>query len=59
MEQFGWREGRNPRGSHVIMVKAGFRPVPVPNYRQVEPNLLRDIVRQAGIARQEFLDAIP
>ncbi len=46
------------RGSHVILVKetaAGKRGVVVPLHREVDLGTLLEIMRQAGLKRDEFL----
>jgi predicted RNA binding protein YcfA (HicA-like mRNA interferase family) len=45
------------RGSHIIMQKAiagGTITVPVPDHSELRRGTLRSIVRQSGLAREEF-----
>jgi predicted RNA binding protein YcfA (HicA-like mRNA interferase family) len=50
MELKGWRLDR-VRGSHYVMVKEGFRSVPVPVHgnRDLPPGIHRAILKQAGL----------
>ncbi|HHT9117632.1 MAG TPA: type II toxin-antitoxin system HicA family toxin [Candidatus Hypogeohydataceae bacterium YC38] len=47
------------RGSHVILVKhdphKGKRAVVVPDHKEVDKGTLLEIIRQAGLTREEFL----
>tara|TARA_Y100000310_G_C20602348_1_gene773729 strand:+ start:735 stop:908 length:174 start_codon:yes stop_codon:yes gene_type:complete len=53
--------GFNPvrqRGSHVIMKKqteSGVRVTVVPNHVEIDKGTLLEIIRQAGLTRNEFL----
>jgi predicted RNA binding protein YcfA (HicA-like mRNA interferase family) len=52
--------GFNParqKGSHVILVKItekGKKPVVVPNHKEVDKGTLLEIIRQAGLTKEEF-----
>lgn len=53
----GFRAARQ-KGSHVILVKEsekGKRGVVVPNHKEVDKGTLLEIIRQAGLTREEFL----
>jgi len=46
------------KGSHVILVKEspdGRRGVVVPDHRELDKGTLLEIIRQAGLKREEFL----
>lgn len=47
------------RGSHIILIKhdihKGKRAVVVPDHREVDKGTLVEIIRQAGLTREEFL----
>jgi predicted RNA binding protein YcfA (HicA-like mRNA interferase family) len=56
LERFGFVEV-GQKGSHVKFAKltdAGLRTVIVPNHRHVSPGTIRSILRQAGIAPEDF-----
>ncbi len=47
------------KGSHVILTKqteAGKKAVVVPNHKEVDKGTLLEIIRQAGLTKEEFLD---
>lgn len=49
------------RGSHVIMIKEteqGKRSTVVPVHPEVDMGTLLEIIRQAGLTREEFLDLL-
>ena len=49
------------KGSHVILIKEGAegkRGVVVPNHKDVDKGTLINIIRQAGLKRDEFLDLL-
>jgi predicted RNA binding protein YcfA (HicA-like mRNA interferase family) len=49
LEDEGWKI-RNISGSHFIMIKDGFRPVPVPCHgKDIKTGLLKAIAKQTGI----------
>jgi len=48
-------------GSHIILVKEsdeGKRGVVVPNHKEIDKGTLLEIIRQAGLTRNEFLELI-
>lgn len=57
LKKIGFEEKRQ-KGSHIILVKEGEegkRAVVVPNHREVDKGTLLEIIRQAGLKREEFL----
>lgn len=49
------------KGSHVILVKKteeGKKAVVVPNHKEVDKGTLLEIIRQAGLTKEEFLELI-
>jgi len=44
-------------GSHIRMVQ-GTRRVTVPNHKSIVPKTLQNILRQAGISLEDFVDAL-
>ena len=42
------------KGSHLILVKEEYI-VPVPKHREIKRGLLRAIITEAGLTREEFL----
>jgi len=60
LERLGFAQVRQ-RGSHVILKRAtpeGERGCVVPLHREVKSGTLQGILRQAGIAHDEFLRAL-
>jgi predicted RNA binding protein YcfA (HicA-like mRNA interferase family) len=54
-------EERRQKGSHIILVKelaGGRKAVIVPNHREVDIGTLIEILRQAGLKRDEFLELL-
>jgi predicted RNA binding protein YcfA (HicA-like mRNA interferase family) len=45
------------KGSHLILVK-GDAVVPVPKHEQIKKGLLLEIIREAGLSKEEFLRLI-
>jgi predicted RNA binding protein YcfA (HicA-like mRNA interferase family) len=46
------------KGSHVIMIKqteVGKKAVVVPNHKEVDKGTLLEIIRQAGLTKEEFI----
>jgi len=46
------------KGSHVILVKqleTGKKGVVIPNHKEVDKGTLLEIIRQAGLTREEFM----
>lgn len=57
-EKAGWIQVRQ-KGSHVILVKPGYRVVlSVPLHRELDRGLLRHLIRVAGVTVDEFRDAL-
>jgi len=51
-------EAKRQRGSHIILVKRtkeGKRALVVPNHKEIDKGTLIEIIRQAGLKREEFL----
>jgi predicted RNA binding protein YcfA (HicA-like mRNA interferase family) len=51
-------EPRRRKGSHVILVKQtneGKKAVVVPDHKEIDRGTLVEIIRQAGLKRDEFL----
>ena len=51
-------EEKRQKGSHIILAKEteqGKRAVVVPNHKEVDKGTLLEIIRQAGLTREEFL----
>lgn len=44
----GYHKGRD-RGDHTIYEKEGCRSIPVPRHREVNENLSKSILKQAGL----------
>lgn len=49
LEKAGYRLARND-GGHAIYEKEGFRPVQVPNHREINKHTAKQILKAAGIA---------
>lgn len=57
-EKLGWEVARQ-RGSHIILTKEGHIATPsVPNHPEVSRGTLRSLIARAGIAVEEFLEAL-
>lgn len=57
LKKIGFEEKRQ-KGSHIILAKEteqGKRGVVVPNHNEVDKGTLLEIIRQAGLTREEFL----
>ena len=57
LESHGFRMVRQ-RGSHMVMQRAddgGTTTVPVPDHGELRTGTLRSIIRQSGLAVEEFL----
>jgi len=53
-ERAGWTVARQ-RGSHVMMVKAGYEyTLSVPQHNELGPGLLRKLIRQADLTVEKF-----
>ncbi|MBI5390145.1 type II toxin-antitoxin system HicA family toxin [Candidatus Woesearchaeota archaeon] len=49
------------KGSHIILTKLtseGKKAVVVPNHSEIDRGTLLEIIRQAGLKKEEFLDLI-
>ena len=56
LQRAGWTVARQ-RGSHVMMVKAGYEyTLSIPQHNELGPGLLRKLIRQAGLTVEEFND---
>lgn len=53
LRKIGYRETRQ-RGSHIRLACLNRKSVTVPNYKRVGSGLLRKIIRDAKISREEF-----
>lgn len=56
LEEHGFTRVRQ-RGSHIVMQRVtadGTTTVPVPDHRELRTGTLRSIIRQSGLARDEF-----
>jgi predicted RNA binding protein YcfA (HicA-like mRNA interferase family) len=57
-ERAGWLFDRR-RGSHMIYVKPGVRVnLSIPDHRELDPGLLRALIRAAGTTVDEFLSRL-
>ena len=57
LKKIGFQEARQ-KGSHIILVKEttqGKKAVVVPNHYEIDKGTLLEIIRQAGLTREEFL----
>ena len=57
LSKLGFKIARQ-RGSHIILVKEsekGKKGVVVPNHKEIDKGTLLEIIRQAGLTREEFL----
>jgi predicted RNA binding protein YcfA (HicA-like mRNA interferase family) len=45
------------RGSHIILIKDE-RAIPVPRHDQIKRGLLLEIIAEAGLTREEFLELL-
>lgn len=49
------------KGSHIILVREtdkGKKAVVVPNHKEIDKGTLLEIIRQAGLTRDEFLELV-
>ena len=57
-ESLGWKMVRQ-KGSHIILIKDGHvATLSVPDYKEVAKGTLRSLIRSAGLAVSEFLEAL-
>lgn len=57
LKKIGYEPTRQ-RGSHIILVKEtseSKRALVVPDHKEVDPGTLIEIIRQAGLKRDEFM----
>lgn len=60
LSKTGFRPARQ-RGSHIILVKQTKelkKAVVVPNHKEIDIGTLLEIIRQAGLKRNEFLELL-
>ena len=60
LKKIGFEEKRQ-KGSHIILAKEseqGKRAVVVPNHKEIDKGTLLEIIRQAGLTREEFLKLV-
>lgn len=60
LSKSGFRVARQ-KGSHIILIKrleTGKKGVVVPNHKEIDKGTLLEIIRQAGLTREEFLKLI-
>ena len=60
LKKVGFEEKRQ-KGSHIILVKEskdGRKGVVVPNHKEIDKGTLLEIIRQAGLKREEFLNLL-
>ena len=56
LERAGWSLARQ-KGSHVMLTKPGYQwTLSVPLHDELGPDLLRKLIRQAGLKVEEFND---
>lgn len=57
LKRLGWAESRQA-GSHLILVKSGKAPLPVPVHkgRTMKEGTVRSILRTAGVSEEELFD---
>ncbi len=51
-------EWDHTEGSHMILLHRSGRRLSVPRHRQLGRGILRKLIRQAGLTREEFLDLL-
>ena len=57
-ESLGWKVVRQ-KGSHIILIKNEHgATLSVPDHKEVAKGTLRSLIRSAGLAVPEFLDAL-
>lgn len=60
LSKVGFKEAKQ-KGSHIILVKEtaeGRKAVVVPNHKEVDKGTLIEIIRQAGLKREQFIELI-
>lgn len=54
----GWAVSRQT-GSHIIMEKVGYAAtLSVPNHRELKRGTLRDLIKDAGLTVEEFVELL-
>jgi predicted RNA binding protein YcfA (HicA-like mRNA interferase family) len=54
--KFGWAVApKRGKGSHIVLAKAGKRPLTIPNNGTVKRALLAGVLKDAGITIEEFV----
>ncbi len=56
LERLGFHRARQ-RGSHVVLRRGGSGCV-IPLHKELAVGTLRSVLRQAGVAAEEFIDAL-
>lgn len=48
------------KGSHIVLKQAvpPYIRLPVPNHKEIKRGLLRAVIREAGLTREEFLELL-
>lgn len=46
------------KGSHMILVNANRHRLSVPKHKELGPGLLRNLIHDAGLTRQKFIDLL-
>ena len=54
LEKFGYHKVRQ-KSSHIRLSCGGRKSITVPNYKTIDRSLLKKILRDAQISREEFL----
>jgi len=55
---FGWEQARR-HGSHMMLVRVGTtNTLSVPDHRELDRGLLRDLIRRADLTVEEFVEAL-
>ncbi|MYD35545.1 MAG: addiction module toxin, HicA family [Dehalococcoidia bacterium] len=57
MDRIGFLWERT-NGSHMILVGPGGRTLSVPRHRELGRGLLRKLIRDAGLSREEFMELL-
>ena len=60
LSKAGFQPARQ-KGSHIILISidsTGKKAVVVPNHKEIDIGTLIEIIRQAGLKRDEFLDLL-
>jgi predicted RNA binding protein YcfA (HicA-like mRNA interferase family) len=57
VRKVGW-EWDHTEGSHMILLHASKRRLSVPRHRELGRGILRKLIEQAGLSREEFVDLL-